>query len=427
MKLLGQQDYRGAVAELQSAASAFEKIGAQAEMIRVWNMLGVAYRRMAEYDEAEKWLTKALRHAELTDDKEAIAEVLNNLGTLKAERGEYAEAETAFLRSLNLGEAASGNPAARINTLLNLALAELQVQKLDQARSALEQAERLVTKVEDADARKDLLAKIKTRLADLPLATGEAPKFDAWEVKGFGVTACPCATPCPCRSMAPPSAGLCQESSFVHFDGGHYGATGLAGLSFVMIQVASSQKADRWGSLYVSGSASDAQIEALQNIFRDISPSKNSHFRRVRRVDLRYTISADRKLYTISVPGMLTIKAKRRTDARGLPRQQTAAFDLWSNVIAYMDNIEYRFSDSEAGKNWDFSGRQANFREFTTTQEMYRRGEMLAGYPESNGFFNARQLQIIRKQKLPMLKGYPRSGKNGSCCAGTCSNPLIIK
>jgi hypothetical protein len=192
--------------------------------------------------------------------------------------------------------------------------------------------------------------------------------------------------------------------------------------------MASHKGGDHWGTLYINASASDEQIAALQNILRDMSTSKRAHFERVRRVDLSYAISDDRTLYTIDSPSLLRIKARMRTDLRGRPRQQTAAYDPWSNVIAYMDNLEYRFSDTEAGKKWDYSGRQANFRSFVTTQQMYRRGEMLAQYPESRGFFNARQLEIIRKQKLPMLKAYPRAGKGASCCSGgACANPLIVK
>jgi tetratricopeptide (TPR) repeat protein len=428
IQLLNQQDYRGAVNLLKSAAKSFEQMGAHPETARVWNMLGVAHRRMAEYDESVVWLNKALRLSEQIKDEEVMAEVLNNLGILNAELGEYSKAESYLTRSLALAESQKADPASRINMLLNLALAEMQLQKLDKAREAIEQAERLGPSIADSAQRDDLLSKIKARLADLPKpGEAELQKFEAWEVRGFGITACPCATPCPCRSMATPTTGSCEEANFVHFDKGRYGATDLSGLSFVML-MASYKGGDRWSTLYINRSATDQQIDALQNILRDMSTSKRAHFERVRRVDLSYTKSADRKLYTIDSPSLLRIKARLRTDSRGRPSQRTAAFDPWSNVIAYMDNLEYRFDDAEAGKRWDYSGRQANFRSFVTTQQAYRRGEMIAQYPESKGFFNARQLEIIRKQKLPMLKSYPRPGKGGSCCSGgACSNPLIVK
>jgi Tfp pilus assembly protein PilF len=424
IQLLNQQDFRAAVNLLKSAARSFEASGMQPETARVWNMLGVAYRRMAEYDESAAWLNKALRLSGQIKDEEAMAEVLNNLGILNAERGEYAEAESDFTRSLSIAESLKADPASQVNTLLNLSLAETQLQKLDKAREALERAERLAPSIADPAQRGDLLTRIKARLADLPKPGAADPgAFQAWEVSGFGITACPCATPCPCRSMAAPTTGSCEEANFVHFDKGRYGATDLSGLSFVML-MASHKGGDRWSTLYINASASDEQIDALQNILRDMSTSKRAHFERVRRVELSYTASADRALYTIDIPSLLRIKARLRTDSRGRARQRTAAFDPWSNVIAYMDNLEYRFNDAEAGKKWDYSGRQANFRAFVTTQQMYRRGEMLAQYPESRGFFNARQLEIIRKQKLPMLKSYPRA----TCCGGgACANPLIVK
>ena|GEM_PF-1066857 len=428
VQLLNQQDYRGAVNLLKSAARSFEARGARPELARVWNMIGVACRRMAEYDEAAVWLDKALHLSEQIKDQETTAEVLNNLGILSAERGEYGEAEKAFARSLSIAGPLNIDPASQISTLLNLSLAEMQLQKLDKAREALDRAELLARSIPDPDQRGALLSKITARLSGLPRPDANAAlKFEQWEVSGFGITACPCATPCPCRSMAAPTTGSCEEANFVHFEKGHYGATDLSGLSFVML-MASYKEGDRWSTLYINTPASDEQIEALQNIMRDMSTSRRAHFERVRRVDLSYSVSPDRTLYTIDASPLLKIKARLRTDKRGRPSQRTAAFDPWSNTISYMDNIEYRLNDPEAGKSWDYSGRQANFRDFVTTGQMYRRGEMISQYPESNGFFNARQLEIIRKQKLPMLKRYPRPAKGGACCSGgACSNPLIVK
>jgi Tfp pilus assembly protein PilF len=428
IRLLSEQDFRGAVTELRAAATIFEKLNAKQETAKVWNLLGIAYRRMAEYDEAERWLRKSQLLADQIGDQQTSAEALNNIGILNAERGEYEKAEKAFRDSLAISEQLDLDPAFRINTLLNLALAEAQLLTPDRGRSSLERARVLAETIGDPAQRNQLLEKVTLRLKDLPPADAEGgiPQFEPWEVSGFGITACPCTTPCPCRSMSSPTTGVCQEASFVHFDKGHYGAVDLSGLSFAMIQIATFKKLDRWGSLYVSKDATDSQVEALQNIFRDISSSKQAYFGRVVRVDLRHSIAGGR-IYTIEIPDLLKIKARLLTDKRGRPSRQTAAYDPWTNVIAYMQNLEYRFIDREAKQEWDFSGRQANFRSFTTTQEMYRRGEMLAQYPESDGFFNARQMQIIKKQKLPMLKHYPRGKMQGCCGEGTCANPLIMR
>ena len=422
--LLGQQDFRGAITELKAALPVFEKANAREETAQVQNLIGIAYRRMAEHEKAEQAFTSALRLSETIGDKQILAEVLNNLGILKAEMGDYQMAETHFRRALEMSEQIGLSSAARVNTLLNLALAEFQLQKPGLGRASLEKAEQVAGTVPDPTQKAALLEKIKLRLRDLPAVTS-APVFEAWEVSGFGITACPCDTPCPCRSMAAPTTGSCQEASFVHFAKGRYGAVDLAGISFIMLQVASENQADRWGSLYITNKASEAQVDALQNIFRDISSNKQAHFGRVVKGELTHRIEPG-KIYTIEMPGVLRIKAKMLTDRRGRPAMETAAFDPFSNVIQYMKNIEYRFSDQAAGKEWDYSGKQANYRSFTTSQEMYKRGEMLAQYPETNGFFNARQLQLIKKQRLPMLKEYPK-GKPHACCSASCANPLINK
>ena len=60
---------------------------------------------------------------------------------------------------------------------------------------------------------------------------------------------------------------------------------------------------------------------------------------------------------------------------------------------------------------WDFSGRQANFRVIDLDAVDYSSGKMLMQFQDDAGFFNEKHLEIIRDLKLPMLPSYTQGIK----------------
>ena len=238
---------------------------------------------------------------------------------------------------------------------------------------------------------------------------GRMPFFGAWHLQGTGFICCPCAVPCPCRSNGPPTDGHCEYAGAVHIARGHYEAVSLDGLVFGIADDAMDCQ-HKAPVLYVSRSANDDQMVALERIFQSFDPSRPFVFLLVKRADILFVDSHD-GTYEAEILDMLHTKIRRRLDEGGQPLLRTAALDSFSNVIEYAENLIDRVSDEEAGLKWDYSGRQANFRSFDLDDRDYKLGNMLAQFADGAGFFNKRQLGLIRDLKLPMLTSYPNEPK----------------
>jgi hypothetical protein len=91
----------------------------------------------------------------------------------------------------------------------------------------------------------------------------------------------------------------------------------------------------------------------------------------------------------------------------------TAALDYFSNQIEYAQNLVYKLWDQDGTLQWDYSGRQANYREFDLDSAAYLNRTMLIQFADFTGFFNSKQSELIKNQKLPVLRSYPRSDKTG--------------
>jgi len=84
----------------------------------------------------------------------------------------------------------------------------------------------------------------------------------------------------------------------------------------------------------------------------------------------------------------------------------SAAVDPFADEIEYARNLAYRYWDETGNLQWDYSGRQANFRFIDLDAQDYARGNMLFQFQDGAGFFNDKQMDLIGKLKLPLL---PRS------------------
>jgi len=228
------------------------------------------------------------------------------------------------------------------------------------------------------------------------------PFSDDWRVKGEGLVCCPCAVPCPCRSNAPPTAEHCENVGTFRIETGHYGAVTLNGLTFASAgctmgsQIAPSV-------LYVSREANDDQIVALERLYQSFLPLRPIMFSKVRRKQILFATRSDAKTYEVAIPGTLEIRIRRQMDGQNRPLFQTAAVDYFSNTIEYAENLVYKMFDEELELRWDFSGRQANFRDFDVQSQLYKQGMMLVQYSDGSGSFNKSQRELIQALGLPLL------------------------
>jgi Flp pilus assembly protein TadD len=231
-----------------------------------------------------------------------------------------------------------------------------------------------------------------------------------WHLKGEGLVCCPCTTPCPCRSNAPPTEGHCENTGVMRITEGRYGNISLNGLTFAAIH-GSMGEASAPSSVYVNSSASDEQLIALERIFQTFNPLRPFLFPSVKRTNLQLVHSLEDKTYEVAIPQVLEIKIQRQLDGASHPLLQTAAIDYFSNTLEYARNLTYKVYDADGGLRWDYSNRQANYRTIDLDSRDYWEGKMLIQYVDGSGFFNEEQLELIKGQKLPTLQKYPSPAK----------------
>jgi hypothetical protein len=75
-------------------------------------------------------------------------------------------------------------------------------------------------------------------------------------------------------------------------------------------------------------------------------------------VPIEFTESADKTVYTLTIPGVLEEKGVMKRDKNGKPLHEVPAMDLWGNKITYVDNVVFKYHDKGVGE-WDLSGRQS--------------------------------------------------------------------
>ncbi len=230
-----------------------------------------------------------------------------------------------------------------------------------------------------------------------------------WHLKGEGLVCCPCTVPCPCRSNAPPSHGNCENTGAYRITEGHYSNIRLDGFTFAAVDASMGQESIP-SSLYVDPSATDEQLIALERIFQTFNPLSPFIFLNVKRAQVSL-VSEEEKTYEVKIPGVLEIKIRRQLDSRGEPLLRTAALDYFSNTIEYARNLTYKVWNQDGSLRWDFSGRQANFRTVDLDSRDYRDRTMLILYQDGSGYFNKKQLELIRTLKLPTLPSYPKPAK----------------
>lgn len=222
-----------------------------------------------------------------------------------------------------------------------------------------------------------------------------------FEVEGIGFTSCQCpAYGCPCRSNGHPTHGSCQAADFAYIQKGYFGQVRLDGVRFVTVgDLIDSSPDATYGTLYIDPSATLEQRQAIQQLLTALVGSWAAVRVHVQVAPVRFYESADRTVYLVEVPGILTQLSVLKRDPSGEPVSTVPAIDPWGNTIHYADNIVFRYNDG-TGHAWDLSGRQSNLKFFHTTRQMYANGELLVQYADMTGTWNAKQKELLKKLGL---------------------------
>ena len=218
-----------------------------------------------------------------------------------------------------------------------------------------------------------------------------ADRFPPWEIEGHAFTACPCDTPCPCRSNAPPSHPPCHATTATSIARGRYGDTDLAGTRFVTLGPES------WVALYLDETLDEARRAAVLGIFRSLAPGAPQRYRAIRRAPLSIT-SEERPgavFRRAVIPGVLEMETTLPRTPEGLLAGLLPGMDVWSNEIAYGETGAYRFDDPGIPAAWDHGGRQSNAKEFRLTLDHYRQGRMLIQHADGSGDWTTAQRALF--------------------------------
>ena len=214
--------------------------------------------------------------------------------------------------------------------------------------------------------------------------------FPDWEISGHAFTACPCDTPCPCRSNGPPSHPPCHATTATRITAGRYGRLDLAGSQFVTLGP------ETWVALYFDEEMSEPRRRAILGIFRSLAPGAPQRYRAIRRVPLSITEarSPAEVLRRAVIPGILEMETTLPLED-GLLAGRLPGMDVWSNEIAYGRTGVYRFNDPAIPAAWEHTGRQSNAKEFTLDLGMYREGRMLIQHADGSGDWTAAQQALF--------------------------------
>jgi hypothetical protein len=151
-------------------------------------------------------------------------------------------------------------------------------------------------------------------------------------------------------------------------------------------------------ALYFSSSDSperQAAYMALKSSFSSTPPGKPH----MQVVSLNARV-IDEHLFKVSIPGIVEMVVDRNWGLSTPPMPMVAAADHFANLLQYVQNIRYSIHDPEAGLDFDYSRRQANYRVVDLTDEQYRTKSMLIQYADGKGWFSPGQMALIKAQNL---------------------------
>jgi hypothetical protein len=101
-------DIQEAVRLRRQCVQLAKQLGDRANLARMYNYLGLAYRRAGDWDKAAEWYTKARRQAEVIKDKSIAAEAINHLAFIARLQGYTDKAEHLCGLAMSLRRAAGG-------------------------------------------------------------------------------------------------------------------------------------------------------------------------------------------------------------------------------------------------------------------------------------------------------------------------------
>jgi hypothetical protein len=88
-------------------------------------------------------------------------------------------------------------------------------------------------------------------------------------------------------------------------------------------------------------------------------------FKGMRKVPIAYEVSADRREYRASIPGILDLHTKAIVvPGHREPVVSTGILDAFGDRLVHADALAHKYNDPEIKYAWDLTGRQSNTADF---------------------------------------------------------------
>jgi hypothetical protein len=152
-------------------------------------------------------------------------------------------------------------------------------------------------------------------------------------------------------------------------------------------------------ALYFDDSSSREKRTAMLTLIASMFSGEAAEFSYVRAVHIDAAELHDR-IFQISIPGLLRMEVDRNWGQQSPPFPWVAAVDHFSNALQYAQNIQYEIHDRDANIDFNYSHRQANYRDVDLSYQDYAKKRMLIQFLDGNGQFNEAQVKLIRELGL---------------------------
>lgn len=154
---LGEFDQ--AIRHQRAALAVFREIGDLNGELDVLTNLGIAHRRLSDFPASVRVLEQALALYAPDNDMASQAHTIDNLGTVLQRLGRYEEAATQHRRSLDLARRA-GDRSLEAMALTNLGIVHEKLENCDEARRSHEEALRLARQIGDRHVEGHAVSKL---------------------------------------------------------------------------------------------------------------------------------------------------------------------------------------------------------------------------------------------------------------------------
>jgi hypothetical protein len=208
-----------------------------------------------------------------------------------------------------------------------------------------------------------------------------------WEIEGEAFTACPCDTPCPCRSNAPPSHPPCHAATTQRLERGHYGEVDLAGATWVSLGPES------WTAVYFSQRMTAVQQKAVVDLYSSLAPGAPQAYRLLKSARVDFEALGSRR--RVVIPGVLEVVSEAPIGPDGRLQGLIPGMDVWSNWLTYGKTGVYRYNEPALGESWDHSHRQSNHKRFRVSKADYENRRMLIQHGDGSGQWTSGQERIL--------------------------------